>query len=65
MVELPVGGDTSVEVSDTDVLGAVPAMTVRDSMTLSGEGHSSAARAPKACMARGASDVAAGERSSR
>jgi hypothetical protein len=65
VVELPDGGETSVEVSDTDVLGAAPAVTVRDGTTLSGEGARRLLGLLEACMARGAVDVAAGERSSR
>ena len=65
VVELPDGGETSVEVGDTDVLGAGPVVTVRDGTTLSGEGARRLLGLLEACMARGAVDVAAGERSSR
>jgi hypothetical protein len=65
VVELPDGGETSVEVGDTDVLGAGPAVTVRDGATLSGEGARRLLGLLEACMARGVVDVAAGERSSR
>ena len=65
VVELPDGGETSVEVGDTDVLGAGPAVMVRDGTTLSGEGARRLLGLLEACMARGAVDVTAGERSSR
>ena len=63
VVELPDGGESSVEIGDTDVLGAGPAVTVRDGTTLSGEGARRLLGLLEACMARGAVDVAAGERS--
>jgi hypothetical protein len=65
VVELPDGGETSVEVSATDVLGAAPAMTVRDGTTLSGEGARRLLGLLETCVARGAVDVAVGERRSR
>src|ERR1700736_6846585 len=61
VVELPDGGETSVEVGDTDVLGAGPAVTVRDGTALSGEGARRLLGLLDACMARGAVEVAAGE----
>jgi hypothetical protein len=65
VVELPDGGETSVEVGDTDLLGTGPVGTVRDGTTLSGEGARRLLGLLEVCMARGAVDVAAGERSSR
>jgi hypothetical protein len=65
VVELPDGGETSVEVGDTDVLGAGPAVPVRDGTMLSGEGARRLLGLLEVCMARGAVDGAAGERSSR
>jgi hypothetical protein len=54
VVELPDGGETSVEVGDTDMLGAEPAVIVRDGTTLSGEGARRLLGLLAACLARSA-----------
>ena len=62
MVELPDGGETSVEVGDTDMFGGEPAVTVRDGTTLSGEGARRLLGLLEACLARSGIHVAAHER---
>ena len=65
MVELPDGGETSVEVGDTDVLGGGPVVMERNGATLSVEGARRLLGLLAVCMARGGVDVGSGERGSR
>ena len=62
VVELPDGGETSVEVGDTDMLGAETAVPVRDGTTLSGEGARRLFELLEACRVRGGVHAAADDR---
>ena len=61
MLELPDGGVVSVEVEDTDVVDAEPAVTVPSgTSTLTVEGARRLLGLLEACMARSATDAGGG-----